>query len=74
MKASFALGNFIRSINPLIIFSSMCFPELSINSKAFFAFCSFGYNAAIMYASSAGVDFFITPDGETRISFSTFCG
>ena len=72
MKASFAFGKRILSINPLTIFSSTSFPEPSINSKAFFAFCSLGYNAAIMYASSAGVDCFIMPEGETRISFLTF--
>ena len=41
-------------------------PDITWN--AFKADSLFGYNAAEIYASSAGVECFITPDGETQVN------
>ena len=74
IKANFALCNFILLTNPVIVALGISLPDPSIVSNAFFALCSLGYNAAIMYASRAKVDCFIIPDGDTKISFSTEFG
>src|SRR5687767_15731355 len=71
MKAYFAFGSFILSINSSIVCSVTVRGSNAMLMNALQTLSCVGYNDAKIYSSNVLVDDFMVPAGETKISLST---